>query len=149
MDILRQCADREAANIVERLAAKNSTAAAEERRVPAILAELNHLVEERLLVPDLAVGHSLAMLKRVEVVVVLGRLDERQSLIVEISQCFLQEVLGRRMVGIKRRDETRGTVSQGVVEISCLGMIACRAGDVGDPQLFGEFPHLGPAPVVE
>ena len=97
--------DRDAADLVERCAAKNGAGAAEEGRVPEVVAVLDDAVEELALVGDRAelVEIALEWIGRVEV---MRRLQHGQLAVAqEPAQCHLKEAARRDVIAVEDGDD--------------------------------------------
>ncbi len=139
----------EAVGFVQRLAADHRAGAAEEGRVPEVVAGLNHAVEQRALV-----GHVLHRAQvplhgigRIEVVRGLQQGQARIGL--EPAHRHLQEGPGRDVVGVEDADQFAVGQAQGVVQVAGLGVLVVVAGDVEGAGGLGEGLELGTPPVVE
>ena len=149
MQVLGDRRRGEAADLVEGGAAEHRAAPAEERRVPVILAALDHPEEQRLLGPDHAPLARAAVLVGVEVVEVLRRLHERDVRVLQVADGLGQELARRRVIRVEHGEELRGREQQRVVEVARLGVGVDAAGDVPATELGGELAHLRAIAVVE
>ena len=149
LQILGDRAGGEAADRVEGGPPQHRAAAAEERRVPAVLAALDHAKEQRLLGPHQMPARVLAVLVGVQVVKVLRRLHEGHRGIDEVAQRPGEEIAGGRVIGVEHGDQLGGAVVQGVVQIAGLGVRIGFASQVAAPQLFGQCARLRPIAVVQ
>ena len=124
----------EAADRLDRGAAQHGARAAEEGRVPEVVAGLDHVVEEGLLGSDPALQVQVA-LEGVGVEEVLGGLDERDTRVLEESDRLAQEAPHRHVIGVEDRDQVAMGPRQRVVEVAGLGVRVVGARQVEAAQL--------------
>ncbi len=149
VQVLGHGAGGEAADLVQRRAAHDGAAAAEEGCIPGVLAALDDAEEQRLLGPHRTLAVGVAVLVGVEVEEVLRRLHEGHARVVEVAQRAREEVAPRRVVAVEEGDQLALAVLQRVVEVAGLGVQVVGAGQVAAAEFAGQRRHLGPAAVVE
>ncbi|MCY1284180.1 hypothetical protein D9M70_330740 [compost metagenome] len=140
---------REAVGLLQRAAADDGTGAAEERRVPVVVALLHRPIEQLALVGHLTTGRQVA-LERVRRIEMVRRLHQGQLRVLdEPADCGLQEGPGADVVAIEDADQLAMGATERVVEIARLGVGVVRTGDVTDPGRRSEGAELGTTAVVE
>ena len=139
----------DAAERRERFATKHRTSSAEERGVPVVLPG-HHQLEERVL---FAVHAPLTptdlVLHRVQVVVLLWRLDEGHLRIAEEAERALEELGPRHVVGVEARDEIGVGEGERVVPVAGLGVGVVGAGDIVRAQLLRHRANGRSASVIQ
>jgi hypothetical protein len=135
-------------DLLEGLDPHQRVGAAPEGRLPAILAGQNGPVEQRLLVEPVA-GGGAAVLERLQVVEVLGGLDQRHPWVVEVAEGVDQVVGPGDVVGVQHRHDIRFDDPQGVVEVPGLGVAAVAATQVAGAEVTSQPGDLRPVPVVQ
>ncbi len=148
VDVLGHAVRADAADRLERAHPDEGAGPAPEWRRPAGLGRRDHPVEDSFLVECLAVALAL-VLERVEVVEVLGRLDEGQLLVDEIGQGGGQEAGRRDVVGVEDGHDVGLDPLQRVVQVAGLRVPVVRAGHVPGAQPLGQAADLVPPAVVE
>src|SRR4029079_777858 len=93
--------------------------------------------------------HAAASRERVEVVVRLRRLGERDLRVAEVAEQVRKEVLERRVVGVEEGDELAGGAGQGGVDVAGLRAARVGARAVVDAELAAEGTDGLAAAVVE
>ncbi len=139
----------EALGLVQRGTADHRAGAAEEGRVPEVVAGLDHAIEQRLLLGHVPDGDQVP-LDRVGRMEVVRRLQEGQpGLFLEPADRHLQEGAGRDVIAVEDADQFARGLGQGVVEVAGLGLEVVGPGDVAAARVLGEGLELGPPAVVE
>ncbi len=139
----------DAAVRLERLAPQHRASAAEERRVPVVLARHDQVEERVLLAVHPPVLPAHVVLDGIEVVVLLRHLDDGDLRVAEESERAVEELRARHVIGVERRDEVRVRLPEGVVPVAGLGVSVVRARDVVAPNLVGQRAHRLTTAVVE
>jgi hypothetical protein len=134
------------AQLHKRLAPQHGVRAAEERRVPAVLALLDGTVEQGRLAPE--------RVARADVAEVLRRLHQRDALILEVGERVVEDPRVGHLVRIEDQDELAAGRHQGAVEVAGLGVQRlaiprAAAGQIADPERGDRVGELRPCAVVE
>ena len=148
VDVLGDRVGRDAANVAQGSHSENRAGPAPERRAPAVLAGLEHAIEEGLLV-EARLALARCVLEGVGVVELLGRLDEGEPLILEIAERPHEELVRRDVVGVEDRDEVGVDLLEGMVHVAGLGMLVSRPGQVARAQGSRQARDLGSVAIVE
>ena len=130
----------------EGLATQQRVRAAEERRVPAVLALLDGTVEQfGLAAQGIAFRH---------IAEVLRGLHERDPFVGEVAERSIEDLGRRYLIGVEHEQELPARRHERVVEVARLGVSGMpvprrAAGDVSDAERRGGALQLRPRPVVE
>ena len=133
----------------ERLAAQDGAGPAEEAGVPVVLPGHDEVEEHVLLAVQAPHAPAHAVLQRIQVVVPLRHLDERDLRVVEEAERPLQEVGTWHMVRIEGGDQVRVGLKKGVVPVAGLRVGVVGARDVLTAELGAEAAHRRSPAVVE
>ena len=139
----------DAADLLQRLAPEHRTRAAEEGRVPQVVAVLNQTIEQIALVGHAAESAQISLkgIRREEVV---RRLQHGATGVAqEPTHGRRQERAHRDMVAVEYGDELAVRDRQGVIEIARLGVCVVAANHVFGTATRGEFAKLWAAAVIE
>ncbi|MNC10970.1 hypothetical protein D3C75_586530 [compost metagenome] len=141
--------DGETADALQCGTAQHGTRAAEERRVPHVIAILDQAVEQLAFIGATAERTQVA-LERVGREEMVRRLHQRQLRVLEEpAHCHLQEGAHRHVVAVENGDQLAVGHAQRMVEVASLGVLVVRPHDVAHPHFVGErTERLAPA-VVE
>lgn len=149
MRVLGHRLDGDAAHLVERLAAQHRTRAAEEGRVPEVVAGLDQAVEELAFVGHPAEGAEIA-LERIRRIEVMRRLQHAELAVAqEPADGHLQERARRDVVAVEDGDQLALGDRQRVIDVAGLGVLVGRPDQVAATRLLGEALELRPTSVVE
>ena len=141
--------DRDAADFLDRRAAQHRAGAAEEARVPEVVAVLDQAVEQLALVGHRAEGVEVA-LERVGREEIVGQLDHGQLRVaVEPAHRDLHERARGDVVAVEDRDELGAGVLERGIDVTGLGVAVVVARDVGHAHGIAELTELGAPAVVE
>ena len=141
--------DGEAADALDRRAADHRAGAAEERRVPEIVAVLHQRVEHVAFAGHSGSGGEVS-LERIGRIEMMRRLDQRHALVAhQPAHRHLQEGARRHVVAVEDRDELAVGVAHRVIEVAGLGVVVVGADDVAGTAGFGEVAELAAPAVVQ
>ena len=157
VDVLRDGVGRDAADLPQCRDAHDGAGPAPERAGPAVLARLEDPIEEGLFVEALAadpvgggaIDPTGLVLERVDVVELLGRLDQGETRIVEVAQGADEEVGRGDVVGVEDRDELGIDDAEGVIEVARLGVLVRGAGEIVRPEFGRQSLDFGSGTVIE
>ncbi len=131
------------------LPAEHSARAAEERRIPVVLAG-HHEIEERVLLADHAASLPVhPVLHGIKVVVPLGHLNDGDLGIAKEAERAIQEVRARHVIRVERRNEVCRGLLERVVPVTGLRVLVVRTRQIPAPDFVRQRAHLRPAAVVE
>ena len=140
---------RESADFLEGGAPEHRRAATVHRRTQGILARLNHVEEELLLLPGSAVFPIRGVLEGIEIVEILVDLHDGHFLLLEEAQQALDEVGLRHVVGVQCDDELSGAVGQRVIQVAGLGVGTLSASQIAAVELLGQRANVGAVAVIQ
>src|SRR5256714_5083541 len=140
---------RESADLFESRAPKHAAAAAEKRRVPAVLPRLKEREEDPILFPQAPALFVHDVSERIGIVEVLRRLNERDSRVAEVAKQTVEDVRQRDVVRVELENELAARESDGMVEVTRFGVRVSFTPDVFDPQRLGHRLDLFALAVVE
>ncbi|MNM74715.1 hypothetical protein D3C81_864800 [compost metagenome] len=140
---------RNAADFIQRTAPQDSAGAAEEGRVPHVVAVLYQAIKQRAFVRCLAETPEVAF-KRIRREEVMRGLQHRQFFVFEEpAHGQLQERARRHVVTVENRHKLTGRLFQCVIDVTGLGVFMGWPGNILHPHLFGEGLEFRPVAVVE
>ena len=142
--------DRDAANLVQRRSPHHGAGAAEERRVPEVVAILHNAVEQLALVRDHAKLPQVP-LKRIGRVKMMRRLQHAQLAVAQKPAHRHLQKAARRHVVANRRWPQRAQSSrlQRAIDVARLGMLVIVARHVPDAGFFRERAELLPLAIIQ
>ena len=126
------------------LAADDGGGTAPEGPVVTVLARHDHLEEHALIV-----AAGLEVLERVLVAEVVGRLDQRHRVVLEVADRGVEDVGLRDVVGVEDEDQLPVGVAQGVVDVAGLGVLVGAPGQITRSEPTGQAGDLVTVAVVE
>jgi len=139
----------EAADLLQRGAADHRAGAAEEGRVPEVVAGLHQAIEHVALGRHVLAGGEVP-LKRIGRIEMVRRLDRRHPLLAhQPAHGHLQEGARRHVVAVEHADELAVRLAHRVVQVAGLGVRVVRPDDVAGAARHGEVAERFPAPVVQ
>jgi hypothetical protein len=139
----------EPADLLERRPTQHGRAAAIHRRAQGILARLDHIEKQLLLLPGRLVFPVGGMLEGVQIVEVLVDLDDRHPGVLEEAEQPVDQIGLRHVVGVQGDNEISGAVAQGVIQVAGFGMSPVGAGQIAAAELDRQLPDLGAVSIVE
>ena len=140
---------RKTPDIIQRFTANHGAGAAEEGRIPVIVALLNRAIEQHPFIGDVAADGEVAF-KRVRRIEIVRGLHQRQHRVFEeAANRRLQEHAGRHVVTVE--DANQLSLSQGhrVVQVTRFGVFIIITGDIADADIGGEHRKFATFPVVQ
>ncbi len=136
-------------DVQQRRATQYRTGAAEEGRVPQVVAVLQQTVKQLALVGHAAEGIEV-LFERVGREEKVRRLQHRQFRVLEKpAHGNLQKGAGRHMVGIEHGDVLTIRGLERFVQIARLGMSIVAAGQIADADLFAELAKILATTIIE
>jgi hypothetical protein len=114
-----------------------------------IMPGLDHAEKQLLLLPSRPRIPVNAVLERIQIVKILGALNDSNLRIGEEADRVVDHLRRGHMVRIQRDDELAAGLRHCVIQIAGLGMLSIPARNVAAVELLGQFPHLAALPVIE
>ncbi len=149
MRILGHRLDRHTAHFLQRSTLDHGAGAAEEGRIPLVVAVLQQAVEQLAFVGHAAEVAQVAF-ERIGREEVVRGLHHRHLLVVqEPAHRHLQERAGRHVVAVEDRHVLATGLLQRRIDVAGLGVVVVGTGDVLHPDFFAERAELIAAAVIE